>query len=86
MVRWDRATGAVTVDGELPDVTYYATPVDGERALLGLAQGVAQVWIAHREGTPCRGSTGRSAARHPAAARLPACGSRAGTAARGECT
>ena len=50
VVRWHRTTGAVTVDAELPDVTYYATRVDRERALLGLAQGVAQVWVAHRDG------------------------------------
>jgi hypothetical protein len=50
-VRWHRATGEMTVDAELPDVTYYATRVDGERALLGLAQGVAQVWVAHRDGS-----------------------------------
>jgi hypothetical protein len=50
VVRWHRTTGAVTVDAELPDVTYYARRVDRERALLGLAQGVAQVWVAHRDG------------------------------------
>jgi hypothetical protein len=51
VVRWHRTTGEVTVDGELPDVTYYATRVDDERALLGLAQGVAQVWLARRDGS-----------------------------------
>ena len=59
VVRWQRGTGDMTVDAELPDVTYYATPVDGERALLGLAQGVAQAWVAYRTGAPSRGSTGR---------------------------
>ena len=51
MVRWQRGTGEVTVDSELPDVTYYATRADGERALLGLAQGVAQVWVAYKDGS-----------------------------------
>lgn len=51
VVRWHRGSGEVTVDGELPDVTYYATRVDGDRALLGLAQGVAQVWLARRDGS-----------------------------------
>jgi hypothetical protein len=50
VVRWHRDSGEVTVDGELPDVTYYASRVDEDRALLGLAQGVAEVWVAHRDG------------------------------------
>jgi hypothetical protein len=50
VVRWDRTTGDTAVGAELPDVTYYAMRLDGERALLGLAQGVAQVWVAHRDG------------------------------------
>jgi hypothetical protein len=51
VVRWHRATGHTTVGAELPDVTYYAVRVDGARALLGLAQGVAQVWVARRDGS-----------------------------------
>jgi len=51
VVRWQRGTGEVTVDSELPDVTYYATRADGERALLGLAQGVAQAWVAYKDGS-----------------------------------
>lgn len=54
VVRWHRDTGEVTVDAELPDVTYYACRIDDERALLGLAQGVAQVWVARRDGTATR--------------------------------
>lgn len=51
VVRWHRATGEVTVDAELPDATYYASRVDDRRALLGVAQGVAQVWVAGRDGS-----------------------------------
>lgn len=54
VVRWHRSTGAVTVDATLPDVTYYASRVDDERVLLGLAQGVAEVWIADRAGAARR--------------------------------
>lgn len=51
VVRWHRDTGAVTVDAGLPDVTYYASRVDADRALLGLAQGAAEVWVARRDGS-----------------------------------
>jgi hypothetical protein len=50
VVRWHRDTGEVSVDADLPDVTYYASRVSSDHALLGLAQGVAQVWVAHRDG------------------------------------
>ena len=87
VVRWHRATGDTTVDAELPDVTYYATPVDGERALLGLAQGVAQVWVAHRDGSAEPWLDWPSPACRPGVARRPGCGSRAATAAAGStCT
>lgn len=45
---WDRAGRSIAPTGELPDATYYATRVDDERVLLGLAQGVAEAWIARR--------------------------------------
>lgn len=51
VVRWVRDGGAVTVDGELPDATYYASRVDDDRLLLGVCQGVAQVWVADRSGS-----------------------------------
>lgn len=51
VVRWHREGNMVTIDAELPDVTYYASRVDEDRALLGLAQGVAQVWVARRDGS-----------------------------------
>ena len=50
VVRWHRATGEVTVDGELPDATYCASRIDDERLLLAVCQGVAQVWVASRAG------------------------------------
>jgi hypothetical protein len=54
VVRWHRATGELTVDAELPDATYYASRVDERRALLGVAQGVAQVWVAGSDGSAVR--------------------------------
>lgn len=51
VVRWHRASGEVTADGELPDVTYYASRIDEERMLLGLAQGVAEVRVGRRDGS-----------------------------------
>jgi hypothetical protein len=50
VIRWDRATRAVTVEAELPDATYYASRIDEQRALIGVAQGVAQVWVASSDG------------------------------------
>ncbi|MCW2955252.1 MAG: hypothetical protein JWO69_121 [Thermoleophilia bacterium] len=46
VLAWKRATGEVVTGTELPDVTYYARRHDERRALLGLAQGVAEVWVA----------------------------------------
>ena len=84
VVRWHRATGAVTVDAELPDVTYYATPCRRRARPAGArAGGRAGLGRAPAMGMPSRGSTGRSAARHPGGARLPACDSRGGQPRRG---
>jgi hypothetical protein len=54
VVRWHRASGELTVDAELPDATYYASRIDDERLLLGVAQGVAQVWVAGADGSAVR--------------------------------
>ena len=57
VIRWQRERGVgsdLSVDAMLPDATYYASPVDDDRALLGVAQGVAQVWVAHRDGSAVR--------------------------------
>lgn len=51
VIRWHRASGEVTVDGDLPDATYYASRISGSHALLGVAQGVAQVWVAGVDGS-----------------------------------
>jgi hypothetical protein len=51
VIRWHRSGGQLSVDAQLPDATYYATRIDDSRALLGVAQGVAQVWIARRDGS-----------------------------------
>lgn len=50
VVRWHRATGDVTMDGELPDASYCASRVDDDRFLVAVCQGVAQVWVATRAG------------------------------------
>ncbi len=54
VVRWHRATGEVTVDGELPDASYCASRVDEERFMIAVCQGVAQVWVADRTGATRR--------------------------------
>ena len=54
LVRWDRASGDVSVAAKLPDATYYASRLDDDRLLLGLAQSVADVWIATRDGSARR--------------------------------
>ncbi len=57
VIRWPRERGVggeLEVDATLPDATYYASLVDDERALLGVAQGVAQVWVASSDGSAVR--------------------------------
>ncbi len=54
VIRWHRATGEVTIDAELPDATYYASRIDDRLALLGVAQGVAQAWVASSAGDAVR--------------------------------
>ncbi|MCW2927381.1 MAG: glycosyl hydrolase repeat-containing protein [Thermoleophilia bacterium] len=54
VLRWGRADGAVTTHAELPDATYYASRIDERRLLLGIAQGVAQVWVATSDGGAVR--------------------------------
>ncbi|MCW2925390.1 MAG: hypothetical protein JWM98_2794 [Thermoleophilia bacterium] len=57
VVRWHRGAagpGAVTVDGELPDASYYAQALDADRFLVGVAQGVAEAWVAGRDGSTRR--------------------------------
>ena len=54
VVRWNRATGEVTADGELPDASYYAHPLDDQRFLVGVTQGVAEAWIGGRDGSTRR--------------------------------
>ena len=50
VIRWHRASGRVTTDGDLPDASYCASRVDDERFLVAVCQGVAQVWAAGRDG------------------------------------
>jgi hypothetical protein len=54
VVRWHRASGEVTADGELPDASYYAQKLDPDHFLIGVAQGVAEAWIGGRDGTTRR--------------------------------
>lgn len=48
--------GGATIDSrtELPGATFYHRKLDETRALLGLAQQVAEVWVANVEGDACR--------------------------------
>jgi hypothetical protein len=54
VVRWHRASGEVTTDGELPDASYYAQKLDPDHFLIGVAQGVAEAWIGGRDGSTRR--------------------------------
>jgi hypothetical protein len=54
LVHMDRATGEVTARGALPDATYYAHALDAQRLLIGVAQGVAEVWVGTSDGATQR--------------------------------
>jgi len=54
LIRLQRKTEAITSHAQLPDATYYHRKLDESRALLGLAQQVAEIWVANVEGAACR--------------------------------
>jgi hypothetical protein len=54
LIRLQRDQGTIESHAQLPDATYYHRKLDENRALLGLAQHVAEVWVANAEGDACR--------------------------------
>ena len=50
VVRWQRDGKELELASELPDVAYYASRIDDHRALLGLAQDHAAVWVTDDRG------------------------------------
>jgi hypothetical protein len=50
VLRWDRATGAVTKGTHLPHVSYYAHEVDERTGLVGLCDREAAVWVTGTDG------------------------------------
>ena len=47
LIRLQRENGTLAADEHLPDATYYHRKLDESRALLGLAQDLAEVWVAN---------------------------------------
>lgn len=60
-----RETGTIDPRAELPGATYYHRKLDERRALLGLAQQVAEVWVATEGGDACRWLSWSMPARPP---------------------
>lgn len=54
LISLQRENGTLAADEHLPDATYYHRKLDESRALLGLAQDIAEVWVANVEGAACR--------------------------------
>ncbi len=54
LVRLQRAGATIDAHTQLPGATLYHRKLDAGRALLGLAQQVAEVWVADADGAACR--------------------------------
>jgi hypothetical protein len=54
LIRLQRERGTMDSHAALPGVTFYHRKLDENRALLGLARQVAEVWVANVEGDACR--------------------------------
>lgn len=54
LIRLHRERGTMDSHAELPGVTFYHRGLDENRALLGLARKVAEIWVASVEGDACR--------------------------------
>lgn len=54
LIRLQRQSGTMDSHAELPGVTFYHRKLDENRALLGLARKVAEIWVANVEGDACR--------------------------------
>jgi hypothetical protein len=49
-----RGQATISPHAQLPDATYYHRKLDQSRALLGLAQQLAEIWVANVSGDACR--------------------------------
>lgn len=54
LIRLRREEGTINAHAQLPDATYYHRKLDDSHALLGLAQHVAEIWVANVDGDACR--------------------------------
>jgi hypothetical protein len=54
VIRLDREKGTIDSGAELPGVTFYHQKLDENRALLGLAGRLAEIWVASVDGDACR--------------------------------
>ena len=54
VIRFRREEATIDSHADLPDATFYHRKLDPDRALLGLAQQVAELWVASVEGDACR--------------------------------
>jgi hypothetical protein len=54
LIRLQREGATIDAHTELPGATYYQRKLDENRAILGLAQQVAEIWVANDEGDACR--------------------------------
>lgn len=54
LIGLQRQTRTLQRHAKLPGATYYQRKLDEDRALLGLAQQVAEVWVANAEGDACQ--------------------------------
>ena len=54
VIRLRREEGTIDSLADLPDVTFYHRKLDENRALLGLAHHVAEIWVASVDGNACR--------------------------------
>jgi hypothetical protein len=54
VIRLHRESGTIDEHAELPGVTFYHRKLDANRALLGLARRVAEVWVVGVDGDACR--------------------------------
>jgi hypothetical protein len=54
LIRLQRERGTMDSHAALPGATFYHRKLDENRALLGLARQVAEVWVANVEGDACR--------------------------------
>jgi len=54
LISLQREQGRINSHAPLPHATYYHRKLDENRVLLGLAEGVAEIWVANVDGHACR--------------------------------